>query len=204
MRSLSSRRPSTAVVLALMALVIALGGTSYAAFSVPKNSVGTKQLKNRAVTTHKLGNRAVKTKQIANRAVTGAKLNLSGVTVPTASNANDLGGSPASAYREEWALVSPTGSVVASSGGITTVHAFPGGYYVKFPDSQLNHGISLTKQWTTGQNQRVSLSALICTLAKQGGPCDPPANNDSRYVFVEIDLTQTSHVDRPFYIVSTP
>jgi len=41
-------------VAATLALFVALGGTSYAAFSLPAGSVGTKQLKNGAVTRAKL------------------------------------------------------------------------------------------------------------------------------------------------------
>ena len=40
--------------LALLALFVALGGTSYAAFSLPAGSVGTKQLRNGAITPAKL------------------------------------------------------------------------------------------------------------------------------------------------------
>ena len=40
--------------IALCALFVALGGTSYAALSLPPGSVGTRQLKNRAVTAAKL------------------------------------------------------------------------------------------------------------------------------------------------------
>ena len=40
--------------IALLALFVALGGTSYAALSLPPGSVGTRQLKNRAVTAAKL------------------------------------------------------------------------------------------------------------------------------------------------------
>ena len=47
-------RPSPALVVSLIALFVALGGTSYAAFSLPKNSVGTAQLKTGAVTGSKL------------------------------------------------------------------------------------------------------------------------------------------------------
>jgi hypothetical protein len=43
----------------LLALFIALGGTSYAAISLPKNSVGTKQIKNGAVTKSKINNQAI-------------------------------------------------------------------------------------------------------------------------------------------------
>ena len=48
------RFPSPAMVVACIALLIALGGTSYAAIRLPKSSVGTKQLKKRAVNSAKV------------------------------------------------------------------------------------------------------------------------------------------------------
>jgi hypothetical protein len=42
MRTLISRRPSPALIVATAALFLTLGGTGYAAFTVSKNSVGTK------------------------------------------------------------------------------------------------------------------------------------------------------------------
>jgi hypothetical protein len=57
MRKIFRRRPSPAMVVALIALFIALGGTSVAAVTqIPKNSVGTAQLKNNAVTSDKVKN----------------------------------------------------------------------------------------------------------------------------------------------------
>ena len=58
--------PSPALVVSLIALFVALGGTSYAAVTaVPANSVGTAQLKNGAVTTPKIANGAVTAAKIA-------------------------------------------------------------------------------------------------------------------------------------------
>lgn len=48
------RHLTYANVVASLALFIALGGASYAAIKLPKNSVGTKQIKNKAVTKAKL------------------------------------------------------------------------------------------------------------------------------------------------------
>ena len=76
--SLRVGHPGLALVVSSIALIAALGGTSYAAFSLPTSSVGTKQLKDHAVTT----------KKISNGSVTGAKLNLAGVTIPNAIHAN--------------------------------------------------------------------------------------------------------------------
>jgi hypothetical protein len=51
--------PSPAMLVAMAALFVALGGTTYAASNLPANSVGTKQLKSGAVTNIKLANDAV-------------------------------------------------------------------------------------------------------------------------------------------------
>jgi hypothetical protein len=48
-------------VIAYLALFIALGGTSYAAINLPRNSVGTKQLRNNAVTSGKVRNGSLRT-----------------------------------------------------------------------------------------------------------------------------------------------
>ncbi len=51
MRRLTKHHPSPAMVVALIALVIGITGSAYAAIQLPANSVGTKQIKNKALTT---------------------------------------------------------------------------------------------------------------------------------------------------------
>lgn len=53
------RKPTYAEVVATLALFIALGGASYAAIQIPKNSVGTRQLKKNAVNSAKVRNRSL-------------------------------------------------------------------------------------------------------------------------------------------------
>src|SRR5437763_16331450 len=53
-------RLTYANVMATVAVFLALGGGAYAALDLPKNSVGTKQLKNHAVTPKKVSPKAVK------------------------------------------------------------------------------------------------------------------------------------------------
>jgi hypothetical protein len=61
MRTVRPRhRITSAHVIALIALFVALGGGAYAAFKLPRNSVGTKQLKRGAVTPPKLSRAVLK------------------------------------------------------------------------------------------------------------------------------------------------
>lgn len=76
--------------IALLALFVALGGTTYAATSLPRNSVGAKQLKKNAVTNPKIANGAVTGLKIANNSVKGADVLESSLgKVPSASNADN-------------------------------------------------------------------------------------------------------------------
>jgi hypothetical protein len=105
MRRIFSHRPSPAMIVALLALFIALGGVSYGVATIgtgdiKNRAVTTKKLKNGAVTTKKLKNGAVTTKKLRNRAVTGTKVKLDGLggdvinesslgKVPSAANADN-------------------------------------------------------------------------------------------------------------------
>jgi hypothetical protein len=123
------RRPSPALVIAVIALFAALGGTAYAGFAVPKNSVGSPQLKKNAVTT----------KKIKNGAVTAAKINSAGLTVPNAVHANsaDTATSAASAANATHAATADT----ATSAG-NGVHAYAHLLANGTVDSTLSSGIT--------------------------------------------------------------
>jgi hypothetical protein len=57
-----------------IAVMLALGGTSYAAFKLPNNSVTSPKIKDGAVHSSDLGKGAVTSKKLANNAVTSGKL----------------------------------------------------------------------------------------------------------------------------------
>jgi hypothetical protein len=68
--SLLRRRPSPALVVASLALLVALTGTGVAAVNaLPRNSVGTRQLRTSAVTNAKIKNGAVNSAKVANRSL---------------------------------------------------------------------------------------------------------------------------------------
>jgi hypothetical protein len=70
MKKLSIRRPSPAMVVACIALLVALGGTSVAAVSqLARNSVGPRQLQFGAVINPKIRNNAVTSAKVRNRSL---------------------------------------------------------------------------------------------------------------------------------------
>jgi hypothetical protein len=97
------RGPSPAMVIAIVALIVGLGGTAVAGkLKLEKNSVGSRQIKRKAVTAPKVANNAVNGRKVANSSLTGGDIDLSQLgTVPSATeathaaNADAVSGHPA-------------------------------------------------------------------------------------------------------------
>ena len=53
------RHITPSLIISVMALFVALGGASYAAIKIPKNSVGAAQIKKNAVTSTKVKDRSL-------------------------------------------------------------------------------------------------------------------------------------------------
>jgi hypothetical protein len=92
-------------VVATLALFAALSGTAFAAHAItlPKNSVGSRQIKHTAVTTGKIANNAVTSAKVASHTLTGADINASqlgtvsnATNAQTAQNSDTVGGHAAS------------------------------------------------------------------------------------------------------------
>lgn len=67
MRRFRFGRPTPAMVVAVVALFVALGGTGYAALNLPPRSVGKKELKRNAATTAKVDNNTLRLKDFYRR-----------------------------------------------------------------------------------------------------------------------------------------
>lgn len=223
------RRPGASMVVAVIALVVATAGTSYAALTLPKNSVGTKQLRNGAVTTAKLAANSVNSTRLANNSVTATKL-ANGLTVPNALSANnavnattatnatnavnattatnatnaaELGGAPASAWepRVLWAYVSAAGNVMETNNSAIKVvsHPFLGGYYVQFPETAEGKVIEVTPH--DDENDRIfSAEAAPCGTDNTPAEISCASPYDSpSNVYVAMYDT-SGYVDNGFYI----
>lgn len=147
--------------LAAVALFVALGGTSYAAVSLPANAVGTRQLKNGAVTGRKLAAGSVSARQLNTRSVAG--------------------------YVRDWAKIAQGGIITASRPKARLVNwsdapgdPFPGGiitWHQAIPQS------CFAEATTAFASQRVSyVSAAVLTASRN-------VNKDGAQIELSSDTT---------------
>jgi hypothetical protein len=131
MRALLSLRPSPALVVALLALLVALGDTSWATLQqIRPNSVGTQQLRAGAVTAPKIKTGAVTTNKIRNRTIRLADL------APAARRPGPRGpagpAGPAGVVTRHWAIVNGSGSLARGVNATSAGRLGPGQYEVIF------------------------------------------------------------------------
>jgi hypothetical protein len=118
MQGLLARRPSPAMIVALVALVCALTGTAWAALG--KNSVGTKQLKNGAVATAKIKKEAVTSKKVKKHSLTGKNIDLAKLgTVPSATKAANATNAANATHADS----ANTATTAGTAGGLTPLEA---------------------------------------------------------------------------------
>jgi hypothetical protein len=126
-------RPSPAMVVACAALFVSLGGVGYAAVTLPKNSVGPKQLKRNAVTSikvkkHSLLRSDFKRGQIP-RGPQGAPgiQGIQGIQGPK--------GDPGEPATRLWAYVSSAGTLRGGGGVVSATRLSDGYFSVTFNQS---------------------------------------------------------------------
>ena len=140
MRKILRRMPSPAMVVACIALAVALGGTSYAAITLPRNSVGTAQLRANSITAVKLQTKsvgpnklqlnAVSDPKVKNDSLTGAKINEATLgEVPSAAKAADSTTVGGNTVKRFVTTVAPDGAeaTVLNLNGLVVTLTCPGG-----------------------------------------------------------------------------
>lgn len=228
------QRLTYANVMSSLAVFLVLGGaTAFAATKIGANeikansiktgkivkeAVTTSKIKNSAVNTSKLGggsvtsdklaDNAVTTTKIANKAVTGAKIDAATLgPVPTAANAEKLGGVGAAGYerRAMWASVSAdTDDIVTQSGGISVVGHFGGGYYLVFPENVTGKSIVATPISSAlgSPGGTVDLKVAACGSGPESASCaQGPNTNNEAFIATFAAGTQS---DVAFYITVLP
>jgi hypothetical protein len=198
MRRILRHRPSPAMVIACIALGVALGGTSVAAVNaLPRNSVGTKQLKKNAVTSPKVKNRSLLAVDFKAGQLPRGAQGPTGPTGPTgatgATGAQGIQGPLGPGAR--WALIRADGVILDQSGGISVTSSMNAGSY------WINMGTDVSRQLilTTIRGFDGYAQAVYC-----GGPnntgCNP--GDDANHVFVYTHNAAGSPTDRDFWVTA--
>jgi hypothetical protein len=169
---------SPALVVSILALVVALGGTGYAAFRLPARSVGTAQLKDGAVTAHKVRARTLLARNFA-----PGQLPRGPAGPPGRPGAPGLAGSA-----RAFGVVRAAGTVVPSrSKGIVALsHPAVGVYCLTLPSS-LNPA-STTIVATPDEADPVSSSRAVAHVDTNATDC-PPATLEVIIRRFSIDTT---------------
>jgi hypothetical protein len=136
---------------AYLALFVALGGTGYAAVNLPAGSVGTRQLRNGAVTPAKLNG-----KDISGSVAMWARISASGTVVASKPRAQTEGWSP-----------------VGGSGKISWERPIPAGCF----SLATVDGVGAEGYATVATiNRRVAAVVLVETSNSNGQPAPEPVN----------------------------
>jgi hypothetical protein len=158
MRRLRLRRPSPALVISVVALFVALGGTGYAALRLPKNSVGAAQIKTGAVGTSEVKDHSLRLKDFRSGQIpAGAR----GAVGPAGANGHD--GTPGARGPSD-AYVS--GNVTPANDSNSASVSVPAGDYVvaasgeafyfrtdsNYPATDAETNCSLTSAGDSGHN----------------------------------------------------
>jgi hypothetical protein len=198
------------MIVASVALLVALGGTSVAAISqVPLLSVGTPQLKANAVTSAKVKNRSLlgvdfKQGQLprgprgpAGPAGQPGPAGAAGPAGPT----GPAGPSGPAGPGARWALVRADGTILAQSGGITvTSHPSPGTYILSTGSVVTGKLIHATAG-VRDANFRGTVMAGPCGGPPEGFGC-ASGNDTSHFVVFTANPANNALVDIASFYVS--
>jgi len=129
MKAILSPLRSPAMIVACVALVVALGGVSYAAGVLPKNSVGTAQLKKKAVTGKKIAANAVTSGKVKNGSLLGVDFATGQLPAGPKGDKGDKGdaGQPGEPATRLWGRVDndSVNAVLLDGSGIASVQRDP-------------------------------------------------------------------------------
>jgi hypothetical protein len=191
------------MVIACIALAVSLGGTSFAAVTLARNSVGTKQLKKNAVISSKVKNRSLLAVDFKSGQLPRGPQGPAGPTGATgATGAQGIQGPQGPGAR--WAGVNPDGTIALQSGGITVNHFSTGIYIVDFGSDVSRQLITVTPGTINDASFRGTVVSSSCAPpATTGGLIGCPATNPQNFVFVgELNSGDTAVGDHGFYVAA--
>ena len=204
MRSPRLRRPSPALVLAVLALVAALGGSAYAVgringSTIKPRSIPGDRIRNNALTGTQINEARLGRVNEAKNAnnskfalrASAADSSANALNAANARNADALSGNPAGAFqtRVRWALVSSTGAVLAQSGGVgNAVHTGTGSYVLDLGASLTGKALLVTPNGASD----TTAAAAPCGGVTGGVSCS--VSNDANHAQVKLGANSAFYI----------
>jgi hypothetical protein len=203
MRTRLLRRPSAGVVVALIALFVAVGGSAAAA---TKLIITGANVKNHSLTGNDIKKGSLTGAAIKKDSLTGKQIKESSLgKVPSAANADAVGGKGAASFEpaHRSALIAGTATganVLSQTGGFGTVTRVDTGFYlVDAGENVTGKQLSATPNLAGGFAQ-VDVAPCGGTANNPGG-VNCPTFNDSNHVEVRtLNAAGTAATDATFYI----
>lgn len=159
---LSGKRPSAPMIISTAALVVALGGTSYAAATI-----GTSDLRNGAVTSSKIKDATIKKIDLAPGTKVAGPRGPQGVPGAPGVDGNDGETGPRGpAGVGRWALVGRDGTILDQSGGFTLVAGYPV-LADTDPDPAVDNSMRANGNVYINANEDLSDNGIVATIVLQ-------------------------------------
>jgi hypothetical protein len=187
-------RPSPALVVASLALLVALGEASWATVSqlLPRNSVGTAQLRANAVTSTKIRNGAVSLSDLARsarRPGPAGPVGPAGPAGPTGPAGQAGATGPAGVVTRLWAVVNQSGSLARAVGTTSAGRVGEGAYEVFFNQDVTNCVFS----GSIGDPGTITSVSGTVSVGRRSG--------NANGIRVDTRTTSGDQADRPFHVV---
>jgi hypothetical protein len=201
-KRLRSCRPSPALVISILALLVATAGTGYAALKLPRNSVGSKQIKKNAVNSSKVADRSLRARDFRAGALpTGPQGPKGDQGSPGEQGLQGAKGDPGPAIR--WALFNADGAIAVQSGGISLTSKPGTGDYVLDMGTQVPGHALLVSVSNKAGGAGGNILVAPCGSGPDSRTCaglDAATNADGRHVQVSTSEGMGNPA-LPFYIV---
>jgi hypothetical protein len=127
--------PRPAMIVAIVALIAALGGTAYAA-----TKIGTEDIQNDAITARQVKNDSLKGKDFKEGGLKSSDIKDGKIQL------KDLSDDAVTALKPRWLLLNEKGEIEEQSGGFTVIDAYTtnDNVYVDAGESLVGHGLQAT------------------------------------------------------------
>jgi hypothetical protein len=211
MRLPSIRRPSPSMAVAVMALVVASTGTSYAT-----GLIGSADIRNNSVQSQDIKDKTIKGRDIKNDVIGSNKIRNGSLKARDFKAGQLPAGAQGPAGVGRWALVDAAGAIIAQSGGFSVTAAYPtlapmgadvtglranGNVYINAGENLANNGIlavvalqntvdqngdTITNGRAPGEDANPEFSGEITAAMCQPGVvnCAPPGTGNSNHLVV--------------------